>query len=331
MITYDRTADDELMDALLPGGWANSLVKFGKTSGYALDLQLRGYAVQSNGTKEKWATLYVGLTKVLDLRHLPSKGFKLRAHSTLALAKHHWDVSWEKWQPKEQLGKCWGEVDQYLERVIPSIGKAFLVEGAVQSAVSGFTSDKFLVLDREAAVTYTSNPEKKRIKACLGDPLLDSVSDLSREPFWASKPSSLGGECDVLALDQDGSLLAIEIKPRSSTTSIRWSPLQVRHYANLFSRWASDDLGVGSEEATRVIKRMVDQRHRLGLIEGGLMPHITSTIKVKPVIAIGRGYSDKALQGLKLVQQCLADSGLNDPPLQVMEAKLWGELEEISL
>jgi len=59
------------------------------------------------------------------------------------------------------------------------------------------------------------------------------------------------------------------------------------------------------------------------------MPYITSPITVRPVIAIGRGYSDKALQGLRLVQRCLANSELNDPPLQVMEAKLWGELEEI--
>jgi hypothetical protein len=55
------------------------------------------------------------------------------------------------------------------------------------------------------------------------------------ERWWSSMPKSLGGECDVLAIDSDGRLLAIEIKPWSATTAIRWSPLQVRHYANLFS------------------------------------------------------------------------------------------------
>lgn len=322
-ISYDRTVDEELLNALQEGGWAHSLVKFARAPGYALDLQLRGYATKSN---ETWATLYVGLTKVLDLRFLPNKGFRLRAHASHATRTNGWNNAWDRsWHSAHHLQTEWKDVDLYLERVVPSVHKNFLREGAVQSAVSGFSSESLLVIDREAAVTFSTDAERKRISTRLARPVLNAVREPGRGRWWSSRPSSLGGECDALAINlDDGSLVAIEIKPRSSTTTIRWSPLQVRHYANLFSEWVHGEGGVGETAAIEVIKKMIAQRKRLGLVGAGVDPKFALPMTVRPLIAIGKGYSDAAYQGLTEVQQRLVEVGLNDPPLEVRSANVVG-------
>jgi len=73
---------------------------------------------------------------------------------------------------------------------------------------------------------------------------------------------------------------------------------------------------------------MVQQRKDLGLI-GADCPPLSVPIRVHPMIAIGRGYSDDAINGLRQVQSRLSEH--DDPPLRVMEAALWGELNEITL
>jgi hypothetical protein len=232
-ITYDRTGSDELVAVLGKDGWAHSLVKFAKFSPYALDLQLRG----STKSDETWATLYVGLGKVLDLRHSPRKGFRLRAHETLTTSENGWKSSWDsRWWSDDTLKDEWEAVELYLERAIPKVPKSALVEGALQTAVSVFASDTMLPIDREAALSYSNQSEKDRIKRKVQSRLLAAMDPPGDKRWWASVPKSLGGECDVLALDpDDGTLLTIEINPRTSTSTIRWAPLQ-RGTTPTFSR-----------------------------------------------------------------------------------------------
>jgi hypothetical protein len=320
-ITYDRTGSDELVAVLGEDGWAHSLVKFAKFSRYALDLQLRG----STKSDETWATLYVGLGKVLDLRHSPRRGFRLRAHETLATSENGWKPSWaSRWWKDGTLEVEWEAVELYLERAIPKVPKSALVEGALQTAVSVFASDTMLPIDREAALSYSNQSEKDRIKRKLQGPLLAAMDPPGDQRWWASVPKTMGGECDVLAIDpNDGTLLAIEIKPRTSTSTIRWAPLQARHYANLFSAWASQD----ERRAKAVLDKMVRQRVELGLTTE--QREISLPIRVQPIIAIGRGFSESSVSGLMEVQNRLGAAGQNDPPLRLYRATLWGELEDI--
>ena len=324
-MSYDRRINEGLLAALKPRGWAHSLVEFGKAGQFALDLQLRANPPK---TKETRATLYVGLTKVAELFYLPSKGFRLDAHETYKTPHYGWHISWEKWQSSDKLEPEWADVDLYLERIIPAIGGRFLKEGSVQAAICGFTSEHMLVIDREAAVTYTNQAEKDRVKAELERPLLTALSQPGRREWWRTLPPSLGGECDALALGLDGSLFAIEIKPRSATSTIRWSPLQVRHYARLFSKWASEMNDLAPGRAEEVINGMVKQREQLGLIAANQW-RIKTPIKVKAMVAIGRGYNINAIAGLREVQERLAEEGFNDPPLTVKEATLWGRLDDV--
>jgi hypothetical protein len=66
-MSYDRRVSNELLKALEPGGFAHSLVEFGGSGMWALDLQLRGLG---ETRKQYRSTLYVGTTKVLDLKLL---------------------------------------------------------------------------------------------------------------------------------------------------------------------------------------------------------------------------------------------------------------------
>src|SRR5258708_6793228 len=90
-LSYDRRVPEQLLSALTAGGWADWLVEYGRAGQFALDLQLRGYA----GKQGHWATLYVGLTKVVDLHYRASKGFRLDAHTTYRQPALGWQEAWE--------------------------------------------------------------------------------------------------------------------------------------------------------------------------------------------------------------------------------------------
>ncbi|MDP9331868.1 MAG: hypothetical protein M3Q30_00955 [Actinomycetota bacterium] len=327
-LSYDRRAAPELMAALMPGGFAHSLVEYGRTQ--PLDLQLRGYS----GKQGHWATLYAGLTKVLDLHYRPTNAgdrFRLNAHQKYTVAKKGWRPAWQKAQPAEQLADEWTAVEDYLERAIPAVVARFLKEGAVQSAISGFASSDMVVIDREACVTFSNQAEKKRVTGALARPLLSAVAPRrGAAAWWKTVPARLGGECDAVAIDANGDVLAIEIKPAGATTTIRWAPLQVRHYTNLFTAWIKQ-----TKDAGDVLKGMVDQREKLGLVRKRPptppgATGIKKPITVRPVVAIGRLHSKAALAGLKEVQQRLVHAGLNDPPLEICSVTFAGRLDPIA-
>lgn len=321
MLTYDRRAPEGLLNVLRPGGWAASLAEYGRSGQYALDLQLRGYSKKPAG---HWATLYAGLTKVLDLHFLPSKGFRLDVHKTYKAKAYGWNPDWEKYRSRGFDHAEWRAVEDYLETVIPKVDERYMVEGSVQSAVSGFQSRNLTVIDREVAVSFGSQREKERVTRELAGPLLAAL-DTAGPAWWNGRPAHLGGECDALAVDADGSLLAIEIKPAKASATIPWAPVQVRHYTNLLREWARS-----APDAAEVINGMVEQRHELGLVQGR-RPHCTAPALVRPVLAIQRGASATVMDRLRKVHRLLTDAGLDDPPLETYEVNLVGRLDPVTL
>ena len=210
-LSYDRRVAGELLVALEPGGFAHSLVEFGGSGMWALDLQLRGLGEER---KLYRAALYVGTTKVLDL-HLKGHSFALSATATFANPDNGWDPAWERRHDADWFAARWVEVDAYLQVVIEKIMQAgrYVREGMVQAAIGRFPATDFTVIDREAIVSFDSQPEKKACTAELSARWLDALRRVDSPPWWRTRPTSLGDECDVLAVSTTGELLAIEVKP----------------------------------------------------------------------------------------------------------------------
>jgi hypothetical protein len=172
-LSYDRRAPEELLRALEPGGFAHSLVEFGGSGMWALDLQLRGLGETK---KQHRATLNAGTTKVVDL-HLKGQSFALSAHPTFACEANGWVPAWAKWHHDRWFADQWAGVDNYLQVVIERIVQAgtYVKEGMVQAALGRFPSTDFTVIDREAIVSFSSQPEKDACKSELAAKWLNAL------------------------------------------------------------------------------------------------------------------------------------------------------------
>ena len=135
-LSYDRRVPEQLLKALEPGGFAHSLVEFGGSGMWALDMQLRGLG---EAKKQHRATLYVGTTKVIDL-HLKGQLFALSASPTLAREANGWAAAWEQWHNDRWFADQRAEVDNYLQEVIEKIIRkgTYVKEGMVQAAIGRF-------------------------------------------------------------------------------------------------------------------------------------------------------------------------------------------------
>jgi hypothetical protein len=322
-LSYDRRVAGELLVALEPGGFAHSLVEFGGSGMWALDLQLRGLGEER---KLYRAALYVGTTKVLDL-HLKGHSFALSATATFANPDNGWDPAWERRHDADWFAARWVEVDAYLQVVIEKIMQAgrYVREGMVQAAIGRFPATDFTVIDREAIVSFDSQPEKKACTAELSARWLDALRRVDSPPWWRTRPTSLGDECDVLAVSTTGELLAIEVKPHTaSDKDIAWSVLQAGMYADLFQRWANHASG----KAHEVLHGMAAQRRRIGLASGTAI-QLAAPIKVRPVVALDRRAKTSAKEKLAEVQRHLASSGLATD-LYLRQVNLVGRLDPLS-
>ncbi len=139
LMTYDRRAPAPLVAALSSGGFARALVEYGRSGNHALDLFCRG-----NPGKGHWASLYVGLTKVLDL-HCAGHGpgvedavFRLDAH-TKWKSLGGWDPSWDGPHEGGFDQSTWRAVDDYIERVVPKVGPGFARRGMSRRRSVPFT------------------------------------------------------------------------------------------------------------------------------------------------------------------------------------------------
>src|SRR3954453_20176862 len=106
-MNYDRTVSTNLLGALRSGPFA-FLARIARTQHLA-DLQLRGYPA----TKRCWATLYCGLTKVLDVIERGG-AIRLRGVSN----RPQWIAGWEGSRPIGDWAAKAALVDEYIDGAI---------------------------------------------------------------------------------------------------------------------------------------------------------------------------------------------------------------------
>lgn len=310
---FDRRVHPHLLSALESGGFAYLLTELARSGQYGMDLQLRRNPKQH----ESWATLYVGTTKILDLRMREKSGkFSLKAHRTWATSSNGWRETWQKGADKESLARSWSGVEKYLELAIPTVGRRFLKEGAIQAGISKFPADDMVVIDRETVVGFTDTKEEVTVRSSFLEPLMGAMGEHSAK-WW--KPKKPGNECDALAIGQDGTILAIEVKP--ADVAIAWAPLQARHYADLLQAWAE------STDAGTVLMGMYEQREHLGLVVPAFRVRVKRPIRIRPVVAVRCGASATHVSRMLEVTERLRTAGLDSPPMEFREVSLVGRLD----
>lgn len=302
-VYYDRTASPELRGELQPKGAFGYLADFVRKHHLA-DLQFRSYP----HTAASRATLYVGLTKVLDVHE---------RNGTFWLAGKVDDASWQQaWADKHPA--TWFRdqpVAAYVDGAVRAVADRFTNEGAVQAMLCTRASNFLTVVDREAVVGFADKATQSAIYDELQRPLAEACRPGPAAPWFV--PKRFGGELDLLAIDDAGRLLVIEIKPASATTGITWAPLQASFYARLFRRWA-DEVGPA---AITILQSMVQQRVELGLTRDPPRA-LVEPLQIVPIVAIGGPPTNPiALPRMRVVQAALLEAGVGDPDLEVWEVE----------
>jgi hypothetical protein len=308
---YDRRADEHFLRLFEAQGLFRTVTEYARKARYPIDLQF----LRNPKTSAQHASVYVGLTTVLDIHWKPGK-VKLAAHPTWQLSG--FDPGWASWTSIDDLGAWIDAVEVYLDAVIPkaAAGSA-AVEGAVQAAVSSFASDRLVMLDREVQLHFRDMPTKQRV---LGEVSADLLSALGSAPVSGSRPVSFGGECDLLAVDRTGRLRAVEVKPRG-VSSIVWAPAQTIVYARLLSKWRRHD-----PDAVKIVDGMIEQRSLLNLVSDR-PPAPSDRPEVVPMLAIQRGMPEIRKSRMVAVMDHLTREGIAEArELIVYEVTLAGRL-----
>lgn len=318
-LRYDRRVSKEMLEVLLSGGFAHSLLEYASAR-YPIDLQCR----KDYKTKSEWITLYVGMTKVVDLHRRKDDLFLLSAHEAYSTTKNRWDPDWVNPHSREQWADLWPHVELYLEQIIPHVMGTRLIatEGAVQAAASVYRADPArAMLDREVTPSFHDKPAKKAIIEGLYAPLVNALA--SGAPVMGKPPTTLGAYCDLLAVDATGQLVAIEIKP-GKASSLKWVPAQATMYAKVLQAWIDDD-----PDWAEVITGSFAQRKALGLTPAHFtLP--TLQRKVVPAVAYQRIASEKLIQQMYDVQDHLVACGVGDPEMTFYTVSISGRLDQVN-
>ena len=319
-VVYDRRVSPRFLALFNPyapqPGVVASLVTYANHALFPVDLRFR----RDLKSGREHATLYVGLTAVLNVRSTKMNLLKLDAHPTHV--KHgRFDLAWGTPMSTQDLAHVWPDVELYLDRVIPlatlSHGNK---EGAVQAAVASHPAPARVVLDREVTPSFGSTAERAAFLATSQQPILDALSAVQL-PF-AGAPTKLGNECDALGIDQAGRLLAIEVKPLG-VGSIAWVTAQATMYARLLQAWV-DHPPHPDHDPRDVLRGMLSQRRQIGLAHGKF--DLADPIKVVPVVALQRGASPEMIRRMLAVRDALARVDLGVPPVEIYEVNLLGEM-----
>jgi len=110
------------------------------------------------------ASSYVGLTSVLNVVGKAAGTLALTADRSHTSGTFGFQAGWQLAAEQDEWRTRWSKVEDYLERIIPAAAvKHATREGAVQAAVSSFTTGSRVMLDREVALHFKDADAKKWI------------------------------------------------------------------------------------------------------------------------------------------------------------------------
>jgi hypothetical protein len=223
-------------------------------------------------------------------------------------------------------------VELYLERVIPKAARDHgMTEGAVQAVVSKSKNKDWAMLDREVTPSFADSATKSNI---LGQCMQPLVKVVAKAPVkHTTRPARFGAECDLLALDRDGRVLAIEVKPATSP-GVAWVAGQAAMYARVLQEWihrdATPDESTGYPGPRAVLEGMLAQRQALGHARGFNVSW-TKDLIVTPVVVLQRGVAPVQRDYMLAVRDSLAKARIDQlQPVEIYEVSILGDFERVA-
>lgn len=315
-IRYDRRVSPQFLEHFAEGGLLSSMPAYAKSGLFPVDLRFRKNA--KSGAEH--ASLYVGLTSVLDVHHAKSGKLKLKAHATHQ-KNGKFDPAWSLPMTVAELSTAWPAVELYLDRIIPIAAESHgSKEGAVQAAVASFRTPDRVVLDREVTPSFRDTPHKQAFMEQCQEPILTALSEA--DLGFGEVPKKLGNECDALAIDTDGRVLAVEVKP-IGVGSIAWVVAQATMYARILQGWI-DAVGPEGETPAEVLRQMLEQRQVVRLAPATDIT-FPKELRVVPVVALQRGASPEMIRRMCVVRDLLSKVETGVEPVEIYEVNLIGE------
>lgn len=287
---YGRLVSDALFQALSEDGPIRGAIRWRNEDLGLRDVQLR----KEPKASVSWASLYVGLTSVLDICERADK-FRLRAHATHRAAAD-FDDSWMAWQTMEEMKARWPSVEGYLGRVVKTVHPRWLEsEGRVHALIANSTRSGFSVINREASISFANQAIKTALCGQWASATQLAMAAAGETSLWwlALAAKKLGTSPDFIAVDDKGRLLVIEAKPASAAAGITWGPAQVGYYAAMYAEWVKE----AGAAARSTIQLELVQRRKLGLLPEGPDRSLADLPIVVPVLAIGPGVTSPEAWG----------------------------------
>lgn len=316
VIRYDRRVSDQFLQHFTPDGLLSSLPAYAKSGLFPIDLRFRRDA--KSGAEH--ASLYIGLTSVLDVHHARSGKLRLKVHPTHQ-KNGKFDAAWAKPMTPAELAAVWPAVELYLDRIIPIAAKSHGgKEGAIQAAVATYRTGERVILDREVTPSFRDTATKLEVMDACQQPILAALEDA--DLGFGAVPTKLGNECDALAVDSAGRILAVEIKP-IGVGSIAWVVAQATMYARILQRWVDADAPDGQRPAD-VLAEMLAQRQAVRLAPTAEV-RLVNGGRVVPVVALQRGASPEMIRRMCAVRDALAKVDLGVGEVEIFEVNLLGE------
>jgi hypothetical protein len=179
-------------------------------------------------------------------------------------------------------------------------------------------------VDREVVISFESEGVKAAARLEAGHGVDLAAQSLARRHRWAVREKRFGDELDLLAVDERGRLLAVEVKHGKDTAGVAWTPAQAAVYLSLVRSWAD-----ASANVVEILDGMLAQQEAIGLPRGpSFRP--SSPLTVVPVIAVSRPLKNPREANTRMLQArtALADQGILLEDLQLWGVGLDGTVEE---
>lgn len=218
--TYDRSPSEQLRELLSPEEFLAPLLDLPnrRVANCELDVHFRS---------RDEVHVYCGLTKLITVRLSRYGTVEVSMHNTYS--KQPCAVALcRQWKSNEAGFK--DALDIYLNKVEVD-SRQIRTEGIVQSMWSRVT-EPWIPFDREAMLSYEStlDRDESRKFVQVDEARAELADETQRDSLrWARLPERLGGKIDQIAVDSDGNLVLVELKP-ASESSVYYAPLQLLQY-----------------------------------------------------------------------------------------------------